>query len=106
MMMCWENVWGQILKKAKITLPFIHALKAASEEEKLSVAGILHKRTISQKDFEWVSKLIKKYNGIGYTSAATEKHLENAKKHLDHFPASQYKNALLSLADSMLKREK
>jgi octaprenyl-diphosphate synthase len=97
---------GTDLKEGKITLPFIHALKSASEKEKLSVAKILKKRTISQKDFEWVSKLMEKYNGIGYASTATEKYLENAKKHLDHFPASQYKSALLSLADSMLKREK
>jgi octaprenyl-diphosphate synthase len=97
---------GTDLKEGKITLPFIHALKSASEKEKLSVAKILKKRTISQKDFEWVSKLMEKYDGIGYAAAATEKYLEDAKKYLDHFPASQYKNALLSLADSMLKREK
>jgi octaprenyl-diphosphate synthase len=97
---------GTDLKEGKVTLPFIHALKSASENEKLSVAKILKKRTITQKDFEWVSRLMEKYNGIGYASAATEKYLEGAKKHLDHFPASQYKNALLSLADSMLKREK
>jgi len=97
---------GTDLKEGKITLPFIHALKSASEKEKLSVAKILKKHTISQKDFEWVSKLMEKYNGIGYATAATEKYLEGAKKHLDHFPASQYKGALLSLADSMLKREK
>ena len=82
---------GTDLKEGKITLPFIHALKSASEKEKLSVAKILKKHTISQKDFEWVSKLMEKYNGIGYAAAATEKYLEDAKKHLDHFPASQYK---------------
>ena len=49
---------------------------------------------------------MEKYNGIGYAEAATEKYLNDAKKHLDAFPASQYKNGLLSLADSMLKREK
>lgn len=97
---------GTDLKEGKITLPFIHALKSASEKEKLSVAKILKKSTISQKDFEWVNKLMEKYNGIGYAAAATKKYLENAKKHLDNFPASRYKNALLSLADSMLKREK
>jgi octaprenyl-diphosphate synthase len=97
---------GTDLKEGKITLPFIHALKSASDKEKLSVIKILKKRTISQKDFEWVSKLMEKYNGIEYASMATEKYLEDAKKHLDLFPASQYKSALLSLADSMLKREK
>jgi octaprenyl-diphosphate synthase len=97
---------GTDLKEGKLTLPFIHALKPASEKEKLSVAKILNKQTISQKDFDWVSKLMEKYNGIGYAAEATENYLKDAKRHLDHFPASQYKNALLFLADSMLKREK
>ena len=97
---------GTDLKEGKITLPFIHALKSASEKEKLSVSKIINKKNISQRDFEWVSKLIDKYNGISYASETTEKYLKDAKEYLNQFPVSQYKNALLSLADSMLKREK
>jgi len=97
---------GTDLKEGKITLPFIHALKSVSEKEKGSAARIVKKNTITQKDFEWVSRLIEKYDGIGYTSAATEKYLTDAKKHLDQFPASRYKDGLLSLANSMLRREK
>jgi len=97
---------GTDLKEGKITLPFIHALKSVSEKEKGSAARIVKKNTITQKDFEWVSRLIEKYDGIGYTSAPTEKYLTDAKKHLDQFPASRYKDGLLSLANSMLRREK
>ncbi len=97
---------GTDLKEGKITLPLIHALKPATERERLSVEKIIHKKTISQKDFEWVSKFINKYNGMRHASATTEKYLDEAKKHLNQFPASRYKDALLSLADSMLKREK
>ncbi len=97
---------GTDLKEGKITLPFIHTLKSASEREKGVAARIVKKNTITQKDFEWVSRLIEQYNGIDYTSTATEKYLIDAKRHLDQFPASRYKDGLLSLADSMLKREK
>jgi octaprenyl-diphosphate synthase len=106
----YDNVLGKHvgtdLKEGKMTLPFIHALKSASEAEKLSVAKLLKKRTISQKDFEWARKLMVSYNGMDYAAKATEKYLREAKRHLDQFPASRYKDALLSLADSMLKREK
>ena len=97
---------GTDLKEGKVTLPLIYALKSAGEKEKLSTAKILKKHTISQRDFERVRKLIEKYNGIDYTSTATGKYLEGAKKELNHFPDSYYKDALLSLADYMLKREK
>ncbi len=97
---------GTDLKEGKVTLPLIRALKLAGTKEKQSAEKILNKHTISQKDFEHISKLIEKYDGIGYTSIATEKYLTDAKKHLGHFPASRYKDALLSLADYMFKREK
>jgi octaprenyl-diphosphate synthase len=106
----YDNVLGKHvgtdLKEGKMTLPFIHALKSASEKEKLSSEKLIKKGAISQKDFEWVSRLMEKYNGMNYASKATEKYLREAKKHLDQFPASRYRDALLSLADSMLKREK
>jgi octaprenyl-diphosphate synthase len=97
---------GTDLKEGKVTLPLIYALKSAGEKEKLSTVKILKKHTVSQRDFERVRKLIEKYNGISYTSTATEKYLGSAKKELSRFPDSQYKDALLSLADYMLKREK
>lgn len=97
---------GTDLKERKVTLPLIHALQSASEKEKDMVAKILKKQVISQKDFDRVSRLIEAHDGIIYTSSATEKYLQGAKKHLNIFPSSRYKEALLSLADYMLKREK
>ena len=97
---------GTDLKERKVTLPLIHALQSASEKEKSSIAKILKKQVVSQNDFDRVSRLIETHNGIAYTSSATEKYLQNAKKHLNIFPSSRYKEALLSLADYMLKREK
>ena len=97
---------GTDIKEGKVTLPLIHALKSAGEKERLSVARILKKNTVSQKDFERVRKLIEQYDGTAYTSAATEEFLQSAKKQLGIFPSSRYKNGLISLADYMLKREK
>jgi octaprenyl-diphosphate synthase len=97
---------GTDLKERKVTLPLIHTLQSASEKEKDMVAKILKKQVISQKDFDRVSRLIETHDGIIYTSSATEKYLQDAKKHLNIFPSSRYKEALLSLAGYMLKREK
>ncbi|HEX2966310.1 MAG TPA: polyprenyl synthetase family protein [Syntrophorhabdaceae bacterium] len=97
---------GTDLKEGKLTLPFIRTLKLATENEKTLAEEIIHKNSISQKDFEKIRKLIDKHKGMDYAAAATEKYLGNARKYLDQFPASKYKDALLSLSDYMLKREK
>ena len=97
---------GIDLKEGKVTLPLIRALKSASDKEKLAIEKILKMNSLSRKNFERVSGIIEKYDGIGYTLAATQKYLTEAKKHLNAFGPSRYKDALASLADYMLKREK
>ncbi len=97
---------GTDLKEGKVTLPLIHALRTATERERAAIDRILKKQQVTQKDFDKVSKLIDKYDGMAYTLSATEQHLEDAKQHLGVFGASRYKEGLLSLADYMLKREK
>ncbi len=97
---------GTDLKEGKITLPFIQTLKLASEDEKAMAAKILQKNNISQKDFQRIKRLIDKYKGMDYAAAATEKYLAQARKYLDQFQDSKYKDALLSLSEYMLSREK
>lgn len=96
---------GTDLKEGKLTLPLIHALKNAKESERAYLEKIITKGRITQRDFERVRGIIEKTGGIAYTMEATERYLETARQHLDSFPPSQYRKALLELADYMLKRE-
>ncbi len=96
---------GTDLKEGKVTLPLIHVLKNSREKDKAYIESVFAKQRITQGDFDRVRKIIEKNGGIAYTMDATRKHLDKAKKHLDIFPASQYKTALLELADYMLNRE-
>ncbi|MHB8110402.1 MAG: polyprenyl synthetase family protein [Syntrophorhabdaceae bacterium] len=96
---------GTDLKEGKVTLPLIHVLKNAKEDDKTYIQKIFAKQKINQRDFNRVLKIIEKNGGIAYTVQATEKELDKAKKYLDIFPPSKYKAALVELADYMLKRE-
>lgn len=96
---------GTDLKEGKVTLPLIHVLKNSREKDKAYIESVFAKQRITQGDFNRVRKIIEKNGGIAYTMDATRKHLDKAKKYLDVFPASQYKTALLELADYMLNRE-
>lgn len=96
---------GTDLKEGKVTLPLIHVLRNAGEKDKAQIEKIFAKQKITQRDFDRVLAIIERNGGIAYTLKATERHLTQAKKYLEIFPASRYRKALLELADYMLKRE-
>jgi octaprenyl-diphosphate synthase len=95
---------GTDLREGKITLPLIHALKEASDEEKNFVSVLLEKPRITKKDFEQVKKTIEAHDGMGYTLRCSVEHIEKAKRQLEVFSPSDYKTALLNLADYIVSR--
>lgn len=96
---------GTDLKEGKVTLPLIHALKSADEKENSYIKRVLEKTNMTRRDFERVRNIIRKYGGIDYTSTVTKQYVDSAKVFLNIFQPSPYKDALLGLANYMLKRE-
>ncbi|OPY72275.1 MAG: Octaprenyl-diphosphate synthase [Syntrophorhabdus sp. PtaU1.Bin058] len=106
----FDNVLGKRvgtdLQEGKVTLPLIHALRSATDEEKSYITKVIDKPRITARDFSRARKIIEKYNGIDYTLSTAENYTKNAKGHLKSFPESRYKEALLTLTNHMLSREK
>jgi len=105
----YDNILGKHvgtdLKEGKVTLPLIHTLKSTNEKEKTSIKKVLEKNNVTIKDFERVRNIILKHGGTEYASTIAKQYIDTTKKFLNIFQPSPYKNALLSLADYMLKRE-
>lgn len=106
----FDNVLGKRvgtdLQEGKITLPLIHVLRSADNEEKSYLEKIIGKPRITAKDFARVRKIIEKHGGIDYTLATAENYTKSAIGHLKIFPDSKYKESLLGLTNYMLSREK
>ncbi len=106
----FDNVLGKHvgtdLQEGKVTLPLIHALRSADNEERSYLTKIIGKPRIAAKDFARVRKIIEKHGGIEYTLSTAENYTKSAKGHLKNFPDSKYKDALFVLTDYMLSREK
>lgn len=95
---------GTDLKEGKVTLPLIHALKHGSDEDFALIKEKLQKREIDKDDFNTVKTIVERYGGFDYTYNTTKLYIDKARKCLDGFGSSKYKDALLSLTDMMLTR--
>lgn len=96
---------GTDLKEGKVTLPLIYALKSSTDKEKTYINNVLGKARVTAKDFERISKIIRKYGGVEYTVNATKQFIDEAKGKLQSFQPSAYKESLITLADYILARE-
>ena len=96
---------GIDLQEGKVTLPVIKALNECTEEERLSLKGLLNSDLIDKSDFDLALKLINKYAGIEYTVSKAKAYVSRAKNSLDLFADSAIKDALLEMADYVIERE-
>jgi len=97
---------GHDLEEGKITLPLIHTLQKCTDEERNIIAAVVEKEVMEPGDFEAVFALVHKYGGIEYTTEVAGEYIARCKQHLEAFPESTVKSALLDLADYVVSRNR
>ena len=96
-----KNV-GDDLAEGKPTLPIIHAIKNASADQAKQLSDII---TNGDRDnLEQVLSIIKETHALEYTEKAAQQEADKAKKSLQSLPDSEYKTALISLAEFSVSR--
>jgi len=96
-----KNV-GDDLAEGKPTLPLIYALSQGNEEQKTTLSEII--KTGDRDKLAQVLEIIKHTDALQYTESAAKQEAENAKQSLASMPNSEYKTALISLADFSVSR--
>jgi octaprenyl-diphosphate synthase len=112
---------GKDLDEGKITMPLIHLLKVAPAAERKEVIAIIEDTAgtgdngsdagdiTSDKrrtNLDRITALFTKYNAIEESFNIARRLVEEAKAELDIFPDSEYKSAILAMADYTLLRKK
>jgi octaprenyl-diphosphate synthase len=97
---------GHDLEEGKLTLPLIHALRHCAPDERDRVGEVIVKDSLEDEDFDDVFALVHTYGGIDYTVRRAGDYVAAAKECLAVFPSSPVKEALFSLADYVVSRER
>jgi len=95
---------GADLKEGKLTLPVIHALKAAGPDDRAVMETIITAPDFSPAEFDTLIRLVEKYDGIAYARTIAREHVAAAKRELDTFPPSPVREILYMMADYALDR--
>ena len=96
-----KNV-GDDLAEGKPTLPLIYALSQASEQQKMMLSDVI--KTGDREKLPQVLDIIQHTNALEYTQKIAQQEADNAKQALLGLPDSNYKTALISLADFSVSR--
>ena len=97
---------GDDFREGKIPLPVIIAISNSDKEEKNFWKRVIELENRNEDDFKRALKIIEKYDGINITMNRALEFSECAIKSLNHFPESNFKNALQELPKIAVYRNK
>jgi len=97
---------GHDLFEGKMTLPLIHAYANATEQEQQEVSRIIEAEELTREDLDYVCQLIDAKDGIQYTHTKASERIEKAKQQLSLFADGEARQALYTLADYVVSRNK
>ncbi|HBG92987.1 MAG: hypothetical protein A2X54_01995 [Nitrospirae bacterium GWF2_44_13] len=95
---------GKDIEEGKITLPVIYLLKNVSADEKEEIKRIIEKP--SEEGLRQILALFRQYSVLEESLKRAQALVDEAKEELSIFPDSPDKDAMLSLADYAIARDK
>jgi octaprenyl-diphosphate synthase len=97
---------GGDLREGKVTLPIIHLLQHGGAEADALVRGMVQQRHVTPETWARLKALLVEHRSIDYAYARALEFGDAAKRHLKVFPDSHEREALMSLADYVLYRDR
>jgi octaprenyl-diphosphate synthase len=96
---------GNDLREGKVTLPIIYLLRKCKPEEARKAIRVLEEGSFDAVGLDEILDLLETYSALREATNKAERYAEQAKRCLDGFPESAYKDALMWLPDFIIERE-
>jgi octaprenyl-diphosphate synthase len=93
------------LQERKVTLPLIYALQQSTPRDRRRIMGAFTAARMKEKDVEAVADLVHKYCGLDYALRAARRYASAAKESLRALAPTPEKEALLGVADYVVRRK-
>jgi octaprenyl-diphosphate synthase len=93
---------GDDLHEGKVTLPLLYLLNNAKDQDKLFLKNCIENPDTA--DIYAVVNLVKNSNALNYCHLIAQKYVDLAIANLAMFPDSEYKNAMIELANTSISR--
>ena len=97
---------GIDIKEKKMTLPLIHVMNKVSDKDRKWLINSVKRHNNNKKRVREVIQFVKANGGIEYTQKIMHQYSAEAKEILKDFPNSEYKDALITMVDYVMEREK
>jgi octaprenyl-diphosphate synthase len=89
-----------------VTLPLIYLYRNATAAERQTIQDILLDDNVTRGQVEQVIGLMKDYKAIDYTLQTASRYVAQAKKRLSVFEATSAREALSTIADYIVTRDR
>ena len=97
---------GNDLREGKLTLPLIHAITQGKGEENERMRALLNEEHLSAESVHTLIEYAKREGGIDYAYETMKRIRNEAVALLEGFPPSETVDALISILDYTIEREK
>lgn len=97
---------GADLQKKLVTLPLIHALKAANSDERRRILRIVRKGKGTRQNRKVILDFVETTGGLAYAQERMEYHVKKAQSLLKNFPDSDARQAMHALSQYVIERKK
>ncbi len=96
---------GIDIKEQKMTLPLIYTLNHCSKKERKWLINSVKNHNKDKKRVKEVIGFVKENNGIDYTIKRMKEYQQTALQILNDYPASPYKDSLITMVNYVIERE-
>lgn len=97
---------GNDLREGKMTLPAIYAWDKASPDERRQLETVMHDGNYERVPFDEIRTILERYRALDQARQEGRQHAEQARQQIAGFPASPWREALITIPELLMNRDR